>query len=47
MISHGLNDYSRALREQLPNIGFMQEVDKTLRAVRAIATYAERARQPV
>jgi hypothetical protein len=24
----------------------MQEVDKTLRAVRAIATYAERARQP-
>jgi acyl-CoA synthetase (NDP forming) len=47
MISHGLNDYSRALREQLPNIGFMQEVDKTLRAMRAIATYAERARQPV
>jgi acyl-CoA synthetase (NDP forming) len=46
MISHGLTDYSRALREQLPNIGFMQEVDKTLRAVRAIATYAERARQP-
>jgi len=25
----------------------MQEVDKTLRAVRAIATYAQRARQPV
>jgi len=46
MISHGLTDYSRALREQLPNIGFMQEVDKTLRAVRAIATYAQRARQP-
>jgi acyl-CoA synthetase (NDP forming) len=45
MISHGLTDYSRALREQLPNIGFMQEVDKTLRAVRAIAAYAERARQ--
>ena len=46
MISHGVNDYARSLREQLPNIGFMQEVDKTLRAVRAIATYAERARQP-
>jgi acyl-CoA synthetase (NDP forming) len=46
MISHGLNDYSRALREQLPHIGFMQEVDKALRAVRAITTYAERARQP-
>jgi len=45
MISHGLTDYSRALREQLPNVGFMQEVDKTLRAVRAIATYAERAKQ--
>jgi hypothetical protein len=46
MISHGLNDYARALRAQLPNIGFMQEPDKTLRAVRAIATYAQRARQP-
>jgi acetate---CoA ligase (ADP-forming) len=45
MISHGVNDYARALREQLPHIGFMQEPDKTLRAVRAIATYAERARQ--
>jgi acyl-CoA synthetase (NDP forming) len=43
MISHGVNDYARALREQLPHIGFMQEVDKTLRAVRAIATYAQRA----
>jgi acyl-CoA synthetase (NDP forming) len=45
MISHGVNDYARSLREQLPHIGFMQEVDKTLRAVRAIATYAARARQ--
>lgn len=42
MISHGLNDYSRALREKLPNIGFLQEVDKTLRTVRAVATYAAR-----
>jgi acetyltransferase len=47
MISHGVNDYARSLRAQLPNIGFMQEADKTLRAVRAIATYAQRARQPV
>jgi acetate---CoA ligase (ADP-forming) len=47
MISHGVNDYARSLRAQLPNIGFMQEFDKTLRAVRAIATYAQRARQPV
>jgi acetate---CoA ligase (ADP-forming) len=45
MISHGLTDYSRALREQLPHIGFMQEVDKTLRSVRAIAAYAQRCRQ--
>jgi acyl-CoA synthetase (NDP forming) len=47
MISHGLNDYARSLRAQLPNVGFMQEPDKTLRAVRAIARYAARARQPV
>ena len=40
MISHGHNDYSRALREQLPHIAFLQEVDKTMRAVRAVATYA-------
>jgi acetyltransferase len=46
MISHGLTDYSRTLREQLPNIGFMQEVDKTLRAVRAVVTYAQRYRLP-
>lgn len=46
MISHGLTDYSRALRDRLPRIGFMQEVDKTLRTVRAIAAYAQRARQP-
>ncbi len=45
MISHGLTDYSRALRGQLPHIGFMQEVDKTLRAMRAIATYAEGAQK--
>jgi acetate---CoA ligase (ADP-forming) len=46
MISHGVNDYARALRAQLPHVGFLQEVDKTLRAVRAIASYAARARQP-
>jgi acetate---CoA ligase (ADP-forming) len=46
MISHGLTDYSRALREQLPHIGFMQEVDKTLRTVRAVATYAQRCKLP-
>jgi len=45
MISHGNNDYSRALREQLPHIGFMQEVDKTLRCVRSIADYAATRRK--
>ena len=42
MISHGLNDYSRALREQLPHIGFLQEIDKALRAVRAVADFSAR-----
>jgi acetyltransferase len=46
MISYGNNDYSRALREQLPRIAFLQEVDKTMRAVRAIATYAARGAAP-
>jgi acetate---CoA ligase (ADP-forming) len=46
MISHGLTDYSRALRKQLPHIAFLQEVDKTMRAVRAVATYAERVATP-
>jgi acetyltransferase len=40
MISYGLNDYARAVREKLPNLAFMQEIDKTLRAVRGIARYA-------
>jgi acetate---CoA ligase (ADP-forming) len=43
MISHGLNDYSRALREQLPHVGFLQEIDKALRAVRAVADFSARA----
>jgi acetyltransferase len=46
MISYGNNDYSRALREQLPRIAFLQEVDKTMRAVRAVATYALRTVAP-
>src|SRR5262249_51863367 len=46
MISYGNNDYSRALRERLPHIAFLQEVDKTMRAVRAVATYALRSVAP-
>ena len=45
MGSHGLTDYSRAFRAQLPSLPCLQEVDKTLRAVRAIGDYAKRAAQ--
>lgn len=41
MISHGLTDYSRTLRAEFPNIAFQQEVDKTMRAVRAVVDYAQ------
>jgi acyl-CoA synthetase (NDP forming) len=40
MISYGLNDYSRALRAELPHLPFLQEVDKSLRAVARIIHYA-------
>jgi acyl-CoA synthetase (NDP forming) len=40
MISYGLNDYSRALRADLPHLPFLQEVDKSLRAVARIVHYA-------
>ncbi len=46
MISHGLNDYARAAREKLPNLAFMQEIDKTLRAVKNIARYAAQVDTP-
>ena len=45
MGSHGLTDYGRALRAQLPHVPCLQEVDKTLRLVRAISGYAARAAQ--
>jgi acyl-CoA synthetase (NDP forming) len=40
MISYGLTDYSRELRAQLPNLAFMQEVDKSLRVMSGIIRYA-------
>jgi acyl-CoA synthetase (NDP forming) len=40
MISYGLTDYSRELRAQLPNLAFMQEVDKSLRVMQGIIRYA-------
>ncbi len=42
MISHGLNDYARDLRDGLRNVAFMQEADKSLRTVRSVISYAER-----
>jgi acetate---CoA ligase (ADP-forming) len=44
MISHGLTDYSRTLRAELPHLPFLQEFDKTLSAVRSVMDYAERLR---
>jgi acetyltransferase len=43
MGSHGLSDYSRDFRLHLPHVPCLQEVDKTLRTVRALGDYAARA----
>jgi acyl-CoA synthetase (NDP forming) len=43
MGSYGFTDYSRDFRAQLPHLPCLQEVDKTLRAVRTISDYAARA----
>jgi len=42
MISHGLNDYARDLRDGLRNVAFLQEADKSLRTVRSVISYAQR-----
>ena len=42
MISHGLNDYARELRDGLRNVAFLQEADKSLRTVRSVISYARR-----
>ena len=42
MVSHGVNDYSRNLRAQLPNLSFLQEVEKSLRCIANVMGYAER-----
>lgn len=39
MISYGQNEYSRALRAQLPNLTFLQEPDRIMRTMRAITDY--------
>jgi acetyltransferase len=42
MISHGLTDYSRTLRTELPNLAFLQEIDKSLATARSVIDYATR-----
>jgi acetyltransferase len=42
MISHGLTDYSRSLRTELPNLAFLQEIDKSLATARSVVDYATR-----
>lgn len=44
MISHGMNDYARDLRDTLRNVAFLQEADKGLRTVRSVTSYATRRR---
>jgi acetyltransferase len=47
MISHGMTDYSRALRSGLPNIAFLQEIDKSLAAMRSVIAHAEIVRAKI
>jgi acyl-CoA synthetase (NDP forming) len=46
MGSYGMTDYGRNYRAGIPHIPVLQEVDKTLRALRAICDYAEAAAEP-
>ena len=45
MISHGLNDYARDLRDGLRNVAFLQESDKSLRTGAAVNPYAHGCRE--
>ena len=47
MISHGLTDYSRSLRSELPNVAFLQEIDKSLAAMRSVIAHAGIARAKI
>jgi len=47
MISHGLNDYARALRVNLPHLALLQEIDKSMAAVRSVIDYAASAAAPI
>jgi len=41
-VSHGQTDYSRALRARAPHVSFLQEANKALRAIAAVARARER-----
>jgi acetyltransferase len=43
-ISHGQNDYSRAIRAKAPHLSFLQEAYKALRAIASVARREERER---
>ena len=40
-VSHGQTDYSRALRARAPHVSFLQEANKALRAIAAVARARE------
>ncbi|HTI87648.1 MAG TPA: acetate--CoA ligase family protein [Alphaproteobacteria bacterium] len=46
MISHSVTDYSRELRAQIPHLAIMQEIDKSIGAVRSVMDYAARISTP-
>jgi acyl-CoA synthetase (NDP forming) len=46
MVSYGLTDYSRTLRAQLPNLAFLQEIDKSLRVLHGVTRFAASLRSP-
>lgn len=41
MVSHGLTDYSRALRAELPHLALLQETGKALSAVSSVISYGQ------
>jgi acyl-CoA synthetase (NDP forming) len=43
-VSHGQTDYSRALRARAPHVAFLQEANKALRAIAAVARARESER---
>jgi acyl-CoA synthetase (NDP forming) len=47
MGSYGFTDYSRDFRAKLPHLPCLQEVDKTLRALRTISDYAARTAEKI